>query len=158
MSRVPRLHVNAPLTVGLVALDRTQANYLTNVMRLKAGDAVLLFNGTEGEWRARLVGEANRPGARRAGADAAAALTTRSSLHLRAPEARPARLHGAEGGRNGGPAASFPVITRRTQGVAGRPGADAGEHRSRPRSSAASWRRAGVAGGERPLAAGAVRP
>ena len=61
MSRVPRLHVNTPLSVGLVAIDRTQANYLTNVMRLKAGDAVLLFNGTEGEWRARLVGEANKP-------------------------------------------------------------------------------------------------
>ena len=35
-----------------VALDRDQANYLLNVLRLKRGDAVLLFNGRDGEWQA----------------------------------------------------------------------------------------------------------
>ena len=39
-----------------VALDGAQANYLTNVLRLGAGDAVLVFNGRDGEWRAALAG------------------------------------------------------------------------------------------------------
>ena len=38
---------------GTIALDRAQANYLLNVLRLKAGDSVLVFNGRDGEWRAR---------------------------------------------------------------------------------------------------------
>ena len=33
-----------------------QANYLGNVLRLKAGDPVLVFNGRDGEWRATLAG------------------------------------------------------------------------------------------------------
>ena len=35
-----------------VDLDRGQANYLVNVLRLGDGDAVLVFNGRDGEWRA----------------------------------------------------------------------------------------------------------
>ena len=30
-----------------------QANYLRNVLRLRPGDAILVFNGRDGEWRAR---------------------------------------------------------------------------------------------------------
>jgi 16S rRNA (uracil1498-N3)-methyltransferase len=55
--RKPRLYVDAPLGPGgAVALDRDQANYLVNVLRLARGDEVLLFNGRDGEWRARLAG------------------------------------------------------------------------------------------------------
>ena len=55
--RSPRLFVDAPLTAGAaVALDRDQSNYLGNVLRLAAGDAVLVFNGRDGEWRAHLSG------------------------------------------------------------------------------------------------------
>jgi 16S rRNA (uracil1498-N3)-methyltransferase len=58
--RTPRLHVDAPLAVdAAVALDSGQANYLLNVLRLRAGDSVLVFNGHDGEWRAVLV-EAGR--------------------------------------------------------------------------------------------------
>ena len=39
----------------LVALDAAQANYLGNVMRLKEGDEVLLFDGVSGEWLARVA-------------------------------------------------------------------------------------------------------
>jgi 16S rRNA (uracil1498-N3)-methyltransferase len=54
--RTPRLFVDSPLGEGtMVALDREQANYLVNVLRLKAGSAVLLFNGRDGEWRAALA-------------------------------------------------------------------------------------------------------
>ncbi len=39
---------------GRVALSPDQARYLISVMRLGLGDAVLLFNGRDGEWRAVL--------------------------------------------------------------------------------------------------------
>lgn len=51
-----RLYVTASLTAGAsVALDRDQARYLFSVMRLGVGDDVLLFNGSDGEWRARIA-------------------------------------------------------------------------------------------------------
>jgi 16S rRNA (uracil1498-N3)-methyltransferase len=57
-----RLFVAAPLQAGqAVALSPDQANYLFNVMRLARGAQVLLFNGTDGEWRAE-VAEASRRG------------------------------------------------------------------------------------------------
>jgi 16S rRNA (uracil1498-N3)-methyltransferase len=55
--RAPRLFVDAPLQAGeIVALDRNQSNYLGNVLRLKAGDTILVFNGRDGEWQAELSG------------------------------------------------------------------------------------------------------
>jgi 16S rRNA (uracil1498-N3)-methyltransferase len=51
--RSPRLYVEVPLAAGAtVALDRAQSHYLLAVMRGKPGDAVLVFNGRDGEWRA----------------------------------------------------------------------------------------------------------
>src|ERR1035437_7077337 len=35
--------------------SRGQTHYLMNVMRLGVGDEVLLFNGRDGEWRARVA-------------------------------------------------------------------------------------------------------
>ena len=59
-----RLYVEQALAVGQpVALAEGQANYLFNVMRLGPGDAVLLFNGRDGEWRARVVEAGKRRGA-----------------------------------------------------------------------------------------------
>lgn len=53
----PRLFVDAPLSSGAsVALDRDQANYLGNVLRLGSGAEILAFNGRDGEWRAAIVG------------------------------------------------------------------------------------------------------
>ena len=50
-----RLFADAPLAAGQdVALGPDATNYLVNVLRLKSGDAVLVFNGRDGEWRARL--------------------------------------------------------------------------------------------------------
>jgi 16S rRNA (uracil1498-N3)-methyltransferase len=57
----PRLFVDAPLGADMrVGLDRAQANYLLNVLRLKPGDPVLVFNGRDGEWRAALAGEGRK--------------------------------------------------------------------------------------------------
>jgi 16S rRNA (uracil1498-N3)-methyltransferase len=59
--RTPRLYVETPLKAGAaVSLDRAQTNYLVNVLRRKAGDPVLLFNGRDGEWRARLDGSGRK--------------------------------------------------------------------------------------------------
>ena len=53
--RTQRLYLDHELSKDMaVAADRSQANYLLNVLRLKSGDAVLLFNGRQGEWLARV--------------------------------------------------------------------------------------------------------
>ncbi|WP_029583292.1 16S rRNA (uracil(1498)-N(3))-methyltransferase [Bradyrhizobium sp. URHD0069] len=55
--RSPRLFVDAALAVGeTVTLERSQSNYLGNVLRLSAGDTILVFNGRDGEWRAAIAG------------------------------------------------------------------------------------------------------
>jgi len=55
--RSPRLFVEAALSTGAdVPLDRNQANYLGNVLRLGAGSSILVFNGRDGEWRATIAG------------------------------------------------------------------------------------------------------
>jgi 16S rRNA (uracil1498-N3)-methyltransferase len=55
--RAPRLFVDAPLREGeRIALERNQSNYLGNVLRLSAGETILVFNGHDGEWRAQIEG------------------------------------------------------------------------------------------------------
>jgi 16S rRNA (uracil1498-N3)-methyltransferase len=52
----PRLFVDAPLAGGqILPLDKTQHNYLCNVLRLSEGGVVHIFNGRDGEWRTTLV-------------------------------------------------------------------------------------------------------
>jgi 16S rRNA (uracil1498-N3)-methyltransferase len=47
-----RLHVPQPLSPdATVAPTLDQSRYLTQVMRLKIGDSLLVFNGRDGEWR-----------------------------------------------------------------------------------------------------------
>lgn len=58
-----RLYVDHPLGQGQsVPLSRDQAHYLFGVMRLGVGDAVKLFNGEAGEWRAEVVEAGKRGG------------------------------------------------------------------------------------------------
>ena len=58
-----RLFVDHPLAMGQpVAIGEAQANYLFNVMRLGPGCGVLLFNGRDGEWLARVVEAGKRRG------------------------------------------------------------------------------------------------
>ena len=55
--RAPRLFIDAPLREGeRIALERHHSNYLGNVLRLAAGDNILVFNGRDGEWQARIEG------------------------------------------------------------------------------------------------------
>jgi 16S rRNA (uracil1498-N3)-methyltransferase len=54
-SKLQRLFVTCKLEPGAtVTLSKDQAHYLGNVLRLKQGDNLLLFNGREGEWWAEL--------------------------------------------------------------------------------------------------------
>jgi 16S rRNA (uracil1498-N3)-methyltransferase len=56
-----RLFVDARLwTGGSVVPNEAQTHYLLHVMRAHEGDRVLLFNGEDGEWRARLVQNGRR--------------------------------------------------------------------------------------------------
>ena len=50
-----RLFIDQPLSQGLaLTIDGGQAHYLAGVMRLKAGDAIALFDDRSGEWRAEI--------------------------------------------------------------------------------------------------------
>ncbi len=56
-----RLFLEAPLRAGeIVRCSGEQANYLRNVLRLGSGAEILVFNGIDGEWRARLVLDGKR--------------------------------------------------------------------------------------------------
>lgn len=58
-----RLFLRHPLGAGqTVPLDRDQAHYLFGVMRLGLGDAILVFDGANGEWRAEVVETGKRGG------------------------------------------------------------------------------------------------
>ena len=96
-------------------LERNQSNYLGNVLRLAAGDTVLVFNGRDGEWRAEIGGrkrpdiltdQGGRPGRRTA---------CRTSTYVFAP-LKHARLdYIAQKAVEMGAARLQPVLTRHTQ-------------------------------------------
>jgi len=59
----PRLYIDARLDEGeKIALERNQSNYLGNVLRLSAGEHILVFNGRDGEWRAAIEGRKRADG------------------------------------------------------------------------------------------------
>ena len=50
-----RIYMDAPLEAGArFELPREQAHYLVNVLRLDVTDELRVFNGRDGEWRARV--------------------------------------------------------------------------------------------------------
>jgi 16S rRNA (uracil1498-N3)-methyltransferase len=54
--RMQRLYTDAPLHKGQpVEASQEQFNYLANVLRLTEGADILLFNGRDGEWSAKLA-------------------------------------------------------------------------------------------------------
>ncbi|MCO5733158.1 16S rRNA (uracil(1498)-N(3))-methyltransferase [Rhizobium sp. SSA_523] len=53
--RMQRLFIDAPLGRGAsLEASSEHFNYLINVLRMQEGQTVLVFNGRDGEWRARL--------------------------------------------------------------------------------------------------------
>lgn len=58
-----RLYVTAPLAADMaVPLDADQLHYLRDVMRKPVGAEILLFNGSDGEWRGRIEALAKKSG------------------------------------------------------------------------------------------------
>ena len=89
--RSPRLYVEAALEAGAtVALERAQTHYLGTVLRLRADERVLVFNGRDGEWSATIVGQ-RRPTALRIGARTRDQ-TTPADLHYLFAPLKAARL------------------------------------------------------------------
>ena len=113
---VPRVYIDAPLAAGQsVSFDRGQANYLANVLRLKEGDALLLFNGRNGEWQAHLAETGKRT------LTAAVGVRQRtqppaSDLHFLFAPLKRARLdYLVQRAVEMGASRLYPVITRHTQ-------------------------------------------
>src|SRR5262245_10400379 len=64
-----RLFIDADLVAeATAACSSAQVNYLRNVLRLRNGDPILVFNGRDGEWRAELVETGKRGASLRIGA------------------------------------------------------------------------------------------
>ena len=114
--RTTRLYVDAPLTQGgEVTLDRDQANYLLNVLRLEQGDAVLLFNGADGEWQANLAESGKRSVTLIVGAQQRAQ-TRAGDLHFLFAPLKHARLdYLVQKAVEMGASRLQPVMTRHTQ-------------------------------------------
>ena len=111
-----RLFVDAPLASGARAeLTREQFSYLTTVLRLGEGARLLVFNGRDGEWEARLTLASRKSGSlaveaqsrpQEGGAD----------LHLLFAPLKHARLdYMAQKAVEMGASRLAPVMTRRTQ-------------------------------------------
>lgn len=111
-----RLFVDHPFSQSaILPLEREQANYLLNVLRLRADGTVLAFNGRDGEWLARLVPEGRK--------QANLELTRQTRLQPPAPDLhylfaplKHARLdYMAQKAVEMGAGVLQPVLTRRTQ-------------------------------------------
>ena len=62
--RVPRVYLDQALQTGAeLALDKTAAHYLVSVLRLRAEDPLIVFNGNGGEYAAKLLSTSNKQAA-----------------------------------------------------------------------------------------------
>lgn len=111
-----RLFVEAPLEAGArIIPDADRLNYLLNVLRLREGDTILLFNGRDGEWRARLAEVAKRK-AILVVEERLCAQTASADLHYCFAPLKHARLdYMAQKATEMGVSRLAPIITRRTQ-------------------------------------------
>lgn len=114
-SKLTRLFVAAPLVAGgEIALDPAQAHYLINVMRCKAGDEVLVFNGIDGEWRAS-VAASGRKSAKLAVTKQVRPQINGPDLHYLFAPLKRARLdYMVQKATELGASRLVPVLTRRT--------------------------------------------
>ncbi len=99
----------------LVALTKAQQNYLANVLRLSEGAIVRVFNGWDGEWRARLAALGRKQMALRIEA-LERSQTSAGRVHYAFAPLKHARLdYIVQKAVEMGAAAIHPVLTRRTQ-------------------------------------------
>lgn len=113
--RSPRLFVDRKLEPGAVPLEAAQAHYLRDVLRLKPGDGVLLFNGADGEWRSVLA-EAGKRAATLTVEERTRAQPAPSDLHYLFAPLKRARLdYMVQKAVELGVSRLQPVLTRHTQ-------------------------------------------
>ncbi len=114
--RTPRLFVAAPLGPdAAIALDDGQAHYLKDVLRLKPGDRVLVFNGTDGEWSAALEEARRHRATLRVGAQTRAQTSPCDLHYLFAPLKRARLDYMVQKAVELGVGRLMPVITQHTQ-------------------------------------------
>jgi len=112
----PRLFLASEMADGRqIAPERDQAHYLQNVLRLRHGAQVLVFNGRDGEWLAMLRIEGRKSCVLELQRQVRAQ-TPPGDLHYLFAPLKHARLdYMAQKATEMGASALIPVITRRTQ-------------------------------------------
>jgi 16S rRNA (uracil1498-N3)-methyltransferase len=54
--RVPRLYIDMPLTTGeTINLPRDKAHHISNVLRMRIGDSIKLFNGSGDDYQSKVI-------------------------------------------------------------------------------------------------------
>jgi 16S rRNA (uracil1498-N3)-methyltransferase len=91
-----------------------QASYLRSVLRLGDGDEILIFNGRDGEWRARLIAEGKRGAALEAQSLVRAQTGGPDITYLFAPLKRTRLDYMVQKATELGVARLVPVLTRHT--------------------------------------------
>ena len=110
-----RLFLAAPLAAGSrISCDGEQANYLLNVLRLGAGDDILVFNGRDGEWRAAVTPIGKRGAALDITEQTRAQVGGPDIHYLFAPLKRARLDYMVQKATELGVARLVPVLTRRT--------------------------------------------
>ncbi|MGZ5866077.1 MAG: 16S rRNA (uracil(1498)-N(3))-methyltransferase [Xanthobacteraceae bacterium] len=113
--RSPRLFIDTPLDQGAaLPLEPPQAHYLADVLRLKEGDGVLVFNGRDGEWGAALAAVSKKKFALHV-TEQTRAQTAPTNLHYLFAPIKRARLdYMVQKAVEMGASKLAPVITRHT--------------------------------------------
>ncbi|MCH9806393.1 MAG: 16S rRNA (uracil(1498)-N(3))-methyltransferase [Alphaproteobacteria bacterium] len=110
-----RLFVEATLAPGHeVTCSSEQVHYLLNVLRLKADDTILIFNGRDGEWQARLTDVAKRRCTLKAEIQTRPQVAGPDLVYLFAPLKRSRLDYMVQKAVEMGAARLQPVFTRRT--------------------------------------------
>lgn len=110
-----RLYLDAPLAAGArVAATPEQANYLGNVLRMQDGDAILVFNGRDGEWQATLARTGKRTLALEIAGQVRPQVAGPDIHYLFAPLKRARLDYMVQKATELGVARLVPVLTRRT--------------------------------------------
>lgn len=114
--RTPRLHVADNLAIGVrLSISAPQLHYLKDVLRLKPGDGVLVFNGRDGEWRAQLADAPKRTMELAIEAQTRAQTLPNDLHYLFAPLKRARLDYVAQKAVEMGASVLQPLATRRTQ-------------------------------------------
>jgi 16S rRNA (uracil1498-N3)-methyltransferase len=110
-----RLFVDHAIAGGVrVPCTPEQASYLRSVLRLGDGDEILIFNGRDGEWRARLIAEGKRGAALEAQSLVRAQTGGPDITYLFAPLKRTRLDYMVQKATELGVARLVPVLTRHT--------------------------------------------